>query len=199
MILVGITGILGSGKSTVSNILSKEGFPIIDLDRLGKEIINYAETVREIKEAFGEEYIRNNKVDVEKLRNIAFQNMETRKKLESIIHPRIRAELFRRIEEAKQRGAKAVIVDAPLVFETDLPEILDKVVVVSAPMDLIKKRLILRGMAEEDANRRLPHQISLEEKEKMADWVVHNNGTEMELEKEIIILLAKIKEWEVRG
>ncbi|HBA53471.1 MAG TPA: dephospho-CoA kinase [Syntrophorhabdus aromaticivorans] len=199
MILIGITGILGSGKTTVSNILSKEGFPVIDIDRLGKEITDHIETINEIKEIFGGEYVTDNKVDVEKLRNIAFQNIDTRKKLESIIHPKARAELWKRIEEFKKRGTKTVIVDAPLLFETGLYKRLDKVVVVSATMDIIKKRLRMRGMEEEDADRRLPHQIPLKEKEKMADWVICNNGTETELKKEMIILLTKIKEWEVRG
>jgi dephospho-CoA kinase len=199
MILVGITGIIGSGKTTVSSMLSQEGIPVIDLDKLGKEVTDYEEVVRNIQEVFGVEYIVNNKADIAKLREIAFVDTETRKKLEGIIHPRAGSELWKRIDQFKAIGVPVVIVDAPLLFETGLYKKLDKVVVVSADMDKIKERLRLRGMEEEDANRRLPHQIPLAEKEKMADHVLYNNGTEEDLRKELKALLSRIKEWEVRS
>jgi len=198
MILIGITGIIGSGKTTVSSMISQEGIPVIDLDRLGKEVTDYEEVVREIQEFFGAEFIVNDKVNIEKMREIAFIDAETRKKLEAIIHPRVRVELWRRINQFKAEEAQVVIIDAPLLFETGLYKKLDKVVVVSADMDKIKERLRLRGMEEEDANRRLPHQIPLSEKEKMADHVLYNNGAEEDLKKEIKALLLRIKEWEAR-
>jgi dephospho-CoA kinase len=199
MILVGITGIIGSGKTTVSSMLLQEGIPVINLDTLGKEVTDYEEVVRDIQEVFGVEFIVNNKADIAKLREIAFVDTETRKKLEGIIHPRAGSELWKRIDQFKAIGVPVVIVDAPLLFETGLYKKLDKVVVVSADMDKIKERLRLRGMEEEDANRRLPHQIPLAEKEKMADHVLYNNGTEEDLRKELKALLSRIKEWEVRS
>jgi dephospho-CoA kinase len=199
MILVGITGTIGSGKTTVSSMLLQEGIPVIDLDRLGKEVTDYDEVVKDIKEAFGAEYIVNNRVDTARLREIAFIDAETRCKLEDIIHPRARIELWKRIDKLKAEGAPVVVVDAPLLYETGLHKKLDKVVVVSADMDKIRERLRLRGMDEEDANRRLPHQIPLVEKEKMADYVLYNNGSEEDLKKELKTLALKIKEWEVRG
>ena len=197
MILVGITGIIGSGKTTVSSMLSQEGIPVIDLDRLGKEVTDFEEVVGDIKEAFGADYVVNKKADIAKLREIAFVDTETRRKLENIIHPRAGAELWKRIERLKTEGASVVIVDAPLLYETGLHKLLDKVVVVSAEMDRIMERLKLRGMDEEDTNRRLPHQIPLSEKEKMADHVLYNNGTEEDLRKGLRALLIRIKEWEV--
>ncbi|HOD76712.1 MAG TPA: dephospho-CoA kinase [Syntrophorhabdus sp.] len=199
MILVGITGIIGSGKTTVSNMLSQEGIPVIDLDRLGKEITDYDEVIRDIEEVFGTEYIANKKVDIVKLRKIAFVDVKTRKKLEAIIHPRVRAELWKKIEHYRDMGARVVVVDAPLLYETGMYKSLDKVVVVSADMDKIRERLKLRGMDEEDTDRRLPHQIPLADKEKMADYVLYNNGLEEDLRKELKTLLLRIKEWEVRG
>lgn len=199
MILVGITGIIGSGKTTVSNMLLQEGIPVIDLDRLGKEITDYDEVIRDIEEVFGTEYIANKKVDIVKLRKIAFVDVKTRKKLEAIIHPRVRAELWKKIEHYRDMGARVVVVDAPLLYETGMYKSMDKVVVVSADMDKIRERLKLRGMDEEDTDRRLPHQIPLADKEKMADYILYNNGLEEDLRKELKTLLLRIKEWEVRG
>lgn len=199
MILVGITGIIGSGKTTVSNMLSQEGIPVIDLDRLGKEITDYDEVIRDIEEVFGIEYIVNKKVDIVKLRMIAFVDVKIWKKLEAIIHLRVRAELWKKIEHYRDMGARVVVVDAPLLYETGMYKSLDKVVVVSADMDKIRERLKLRGMDEEDTDRRLPHQIPLADKEKMADYILYNNGLEEDLRKELKTLLLRIKEWEVRG
>lgn len=197
MILIGITGIIGSGKTTVSKMLSQEGIPVIDLDMLGKEVTDYEEVVRDIQDAFGEEYVVDKKANIAKLREIAFIDTEKRKKLEAIIHPRVRDELWKRVERYRLKGAPSVVIDAPLLYETGLYKKLDKVVVVSVDMDTIKERLRLRGMDEEDVNRRLPHQIPLTEKEKMADYVLYNNGSEEDLTKEIKALLLRIKEWEV--
>jgi len=197
MILIGITGIIGSGKTTVSKMLSQEGIPVIDLDMLGKEVTDYEDVVRDIQGAFGEEYVVDKKANIAKLREIAFIDTEKRKKLEAIIHPRVRDELWKRVERYRLKGAPSVVIDAPLLYETGLYKKLDKVVVVSVDMDTIKERLRLRGMDEEDVNRRLPHQIPLTEKEKMADYVLYNNGSEEDLTKEIKALLLRIKEWEV--
>jgi len=197
MILIGITGIIGSGKTTVSSMLKKEGFEVIDLDRIAKEVLSLEDVKKEIGNVFGTEYISGDHVNIGKMRSAAFQNRDSLKRLEEIVHPGIAEELFRNTEQIKKNGAKSVIIDGPLLFETGLYRKLDRTVVVSADAEMLTGRLKNRGMDEEDVKRRMALQIPLKEKERMADWVVHNNGTVEDLKKETAILLEKIKGWEV--
>jgi len=199
MIRIGITGIIGSGKSTVSHMLNEEGLTVIDLDQLAKEVSHTPEVKEEIRKTFGDGFItEENALDVEKMRDTVFQDEKLLGKLEEIIHPRALAEMERLVALEREKGAAAVIIDIPLLIEKGLGRVVDKVVVVSADMDIIRGRLVKRGMIKEDIERRISHQIPLEEKEKAADYVVCNNGTEEDLRKEVGILLEKIKTWEVK-
>jgi dephospho-CoA kinase len=198
MILIGITGILGSGKTTVSGLLRKEGLRVIDLDKLAKSAMKREGILRAVKRAFGNDCVVGRQVDTEKLKDAAFKDRATLTKLESIVHPEVRKELLNKVEKLKKTGTKAVIIDAPLLFEGGLYNMLDKTVVVSTDMASIGKRLALRGMEAKDIARRLSFQIPLKEKEKRADHVVNNNGTKEDLKKELAILLQRIKQWEVK-
>jgi len=198
MITIGITGIIGSGKTTASSTLKNKGFEIIDLDRLSKDLIKKEEVLAEIRDQLGDEYVSGNAVDVARLRDEVFKNGEALRRLEAIIHPRVRNALRQRLDELERSGAEIVFVDGPLLFEKGLHKQFDKIVVVSAEAATIKERLRARGMTEEDIGQRIPHQIPLKEKEKMADYVINNNGTRAGLEKEVKKLLQRIKEWEVR-
>ncbi len=198
MITIGITGIIGSGKTTVSQMLQQQGYVVIDLDALAKKVSGTEEVKEDIKRMFGEPYLReDNTVNVELLKDCVFNDAARLRTLESIVHPRIIAEMERQTALRGVAGDKSVIIDGPLIFETDLHKRLDKIVVVSADIDIIKKRLLGRGMDGEDIERRMTNQIPLREKEKAADYVVLNNGTEDDLRKQISVLLEKIKIWEV--
>jgi dephospho-CoA kinase len=196
MILIGLTGILGSGKSTVANLLRDRGLNVIDLDRLARDSLNWKETQQDIRGTFGDVYVVNNSVDVGKLRQTAFSNLETKRKLESIIHPRVEERVEQMLGELRRKGIKSVIVDHPLLFEVGFKARIDKRIVVTAKMEAIRERVKKRGMAVDDMERRLSFQIPLEEKEKMADCIIDNNGTRNQLTQQVEALIEKITQWE---
>lgn len=198
MITIGITGIIGSGKSTASAALKARGIPVIDLDALAKRALTLAEVHEDIEREFGDGLIVDGQIAVERLRDIVFASKEKLRKLEGITHPRVLSELWRQIDELGRAGEKAVVVDGPLLFETGLYSELDRTVVVTADMDVIRERLTVRGMAPDDIEKRILNQIPLKEKEEAADYVLSNNGTREDLERNIGALLERINEWEVR-
>ncbi|OPY03097.1 MAG: Dephospho-CoA kinase [Syntrophorhabdus sp. PtaB.Bin047] len=198
MITIGITGIIGSGKSTASAALGARGIPVIDLDALAKKMLTLAEVHEEIEREFGNGLVIDGQIVVEKLRDIVFADKEKLRRLERITHPRMLSELWQEVAELAGAGEKAVIVDGPLLFETGLYKELDRTVVVTADMDVVRKRLKMRGMAPDDIEKRISNQIPLKEKEEAADYVLSNNGTREDLERNIEALLERINEWEVR-
>ena len=197
MIVVGITGIIGSGKTTASRILKKKGITVVDLDALAKKAVTLKEVQEEIINRLGKEYVKDGNLVVEKLKETVFMNKEKLRTLESIIHPRVREDLWKTIAEKREAGAGFVIVDGPLLYETDLHKSLDKIVVVSTEKEGIRERLRTRGLSDRDMDMRMSNQIPLKEKEKRADFVIFNNGTRRDLEQEVEGLLRRIKEWEV--
>jgi dephospho-CoA kinase len=199
MIIVGLTGILGSGKSTVAAALRKRGLDVIDFDGLAKESLNWKETQEDIREAFGDEYVVMGRVDVERLRQTVFTKDLNVRKLEAIIHPRVHEEVERRLIVLEEKGVKAVIMEHPLLFEVGFHRPVDKIVVVTAKDDIIRARLEKRGMRGDDVERRLSFQIPLKDKEEKADYVINNNGAEDQLGEQIDSLVQEITKWEERG
>jgi dephospho-CoA kinase len=194
--LVGLTGGIGSGKSTVAAILRRLGAAIINADELSREVVQpEQEAWKEIIKTFGPDILQEDKtLDRRKLRKIVFDNPEARKQLEAIIHPRVRALAERRISELAATGSSVIVYEVPLLFEAQIHLWLRPVILVACDLETQKKRLLERDhLTELEAQQHVDAQMSLEEKRKLADHVIENDGTLEELEQDVRAVLQKIQ------
>ena len=179
MLLVGLTGGIGSGKSTVSRMLAERGAVIIDADDLARQAVEPGTPgLRKVAEAFGEEVVKaDGSLDREAIAARVFADPEARKLLESITHPEVFRIYHQEID--RHRDSDDILVfDAPLIVETGAHEGFEVLIVVSASEDEQVRRLVRdRAMTEDDARARIRAQLPLEEKEKVATVVIRNNGS----------------------
>jgi dephospho-CoA kinase len=194
--IIGLTGSIASGKSTVSNMLKEKGYPIVDADKIARQVVEPGTPViKEIAEHFGDEVLNEDgSLNREKLGKRIFKSEEERKKLNSIIHPAIRNEMIRQKEQWISKGARTVILDIPLLFESKLQSFVEKIIVVSVTPEIQKQRLIARNeLNEQEAADRINSQLPMVEKEAGADAVIDNNGTIEETKMQVETLLDKWK------
>lgn len=192
--IIGLTGSIASGKSTVSKMLKKKGFPIVDADEIARFVVEPGSSVlQEISHVFGQGILREDgSLNREKLGERIFANVEERQKLNGIIHPAIRQEMLRQKEQWISTGSNTVIMDIPLLFESKLQSFVDKIIVVSVTPEIQKERLIARNvLSEEEADARIRSQLPIEEKELRADAVLRNNGSVEETESQLTEVLSK--------
>ena len=176
MILVGLTGGIGSGKSTVSQLLSERGAIIVDADAVARELQQPGtEVLRLMAEAFGQEICNaDGSLNRQAVADKVFGNAEALKTLNAIVHPAIGKEMNRRIEEQRSTN-NVVVLDIPLLVENPR-EGLCGVVVVDVPVEIAVDRLVsARGMAKEDAEARMSRQASREDRRAIADKVIDNS------------------------
>ncbi|MER2112293.1 dephospho-CoA kinase [Solibacillus isronensis] len=195
--IIGLTGSIASGKSTVAKMIESYGLPIVDADVVARQVVEPGTpTLNKIAEAFGPEVIAHDgSMDRAKVGSIIFHNEEMRKTLNGIIHPAIREEMLRQRDEFISFGEKNIFMDIPLLFESKLEHFVEKIIVVSVKKEVQLQRLMERnGFSEEEANARMATQIPVKEKEQLADAVIHNNGT---LEDTAIQLQNILYEWNV--
>jgi len=195
--IIGLTGSIASGKSTVAKMLKEYGLPIVDADVVARVVVEPGtETLAKIAEAFGQDVItENGEMDRAKVGSIIFHDESNRKVLNEIIHPAIRAEMLRQRDEHLANGAKTVIMDIPLLFESKLQHFVEKILVVTVSEETQLKRLMERNnLSKEEAIARISSQLPLSEKEKGADAVIDNNGSFEETQKQLETIL---RNWEV--
>ena len=188
MLKVGLTGGIGSGKSSVSELFSDWGSYIFDADFVAKEILNHNETAQgEIIAEFGTDILDgNNSIDKQKLARVAFQDENHQLRLNTIIHPYVFSEIDSKFDIIlAKKEYEIFVVDAALIYESGADTHMDYVIVVTSHLRLRTQRVMERGgLTREEFLDRVDLQWPDEDKVHLADFVIHNNGTEKDLLEE---------------
>ncbi|MCI0706762.1 MAG: dephospho-CoA kinase [Ignavibacteriae bacterium] len=187
---IGVTGGIGSGKSAVCAAFERLGVPVLYADAIAREISDTnAEVKRKIREVFGvDSYSRDGKLNRQYVASRVFTDKKLQKKLNALVHPKVREELEMRIGRVPL-SSPFVVVEAALIYEAGLDKMLDVVIVVDAEEDIRIRRVVERDGAEpEDVRRRIAAQWSQEKKRSRADIVIRNNGKLFELESQVQFL-----------
>ncbi|MDI3481854.1 MAG: dephospho-CoA kinase [Tepidanaerobacteraceae bacterium] len=180
MKVIGLTGGIASGKSTVSMLLRNKGAAIIDADEISREILRPGKPAwKAVIDCFGRGILCDNEnIDRKKLGSIVFSDSAELEKLNRITHPAIMEEIKKRLDYYRKKREKIVVIDAALLLELGLNSMVDEVWLVAVDEKTQLKRLLARerGMSYKDAMNRIKAQMPLEEKVKMADKIIDNSG-----------------------
>lgn len=190
--IIGITGGIGSGKSTISNHLIALGYEIIDADKISKDILSYnKDCIDEIRNTFGESLVNNRgMIRRKELSVIVFSDKTQLEKLNKITHKHIIKSIKNRVDELKSQKNKKVFIDAPLLIETGLNEMCNEVwLVVAKESARIKRASLNYGISEDDVRKRADTQLNDAEKMKYADIIIWNNKSIEEMYKQVDNLL----------
>lgn len=196
---IGLTGGIGSGKSTVASMFAEHGFVVVDADALAREVVAPGQpALAAIADHFGDDVIRGDgTLDRAALASVVFADDAERRALEAITHPAIRAEVARREQEARATDHDAiVVVDHPLLIETGQVDDFDGLVVVLASTQTRLERLVEgRGVDRDDARARMAVQADDDARRAAATWVIDNDGDLPALERAVADVAAAIRSW----
>ncbi|MFS0775716.1 dephospho-CoA kinase [Neobacillus sp. 3P2-tot-E-2] len=191
-LVIGLTGGIASGKSTVSNMLKEMNITVIDADVEARLAVEKGEPAyQKIVTEFGNDILlTNEEIDRVKLGSIIFHNADKRQLLNSIVHPEVRKRMNNQVEAAREREEQVIILDIPLLFESKLTHMVEKTILVYVDRDIQLKRLMERNeLSLKDAEARIKSQMPLSEKVAIADAVINNNGAITETKKQVIEVL----------
>ena len=192
MLVVGLTGGIGSGKSLAAQFFAELGALVIDADQLARDAIERgSDGFDELIATFGDSILSNGLVDRRALGELVFRDIDAKKKLEAIIHPIVRREFEEAVQSLEQD--QILIYEIPLLFETKAMERFDYIVTVEADMQLRKDRLLKKGLRNSEIESRIAAQASREERVSIADQVFENNGSEDELLRSVENLWELLK------
>ena len=194
MIIVGVTGSFSSGKSQTVLIFKRFGAKVFDADKTAKQVVRKgAPVTRAIVKLFGRDFLKKNKeLDRKKLADYVFSHPRALKKLNILIHPAVIVECFKTIERFRDRKG-LLVLDVPLLFESNMGHLADYTIVVSATQATILKRAKQKGVSAALAKKILSTQWPLKRKARLADFVIRNDGSIRDLERQVREVLGKIK------
>jgi len=193
MARIGLTGGIGSGKSTVASMLAAKGAVIIDADQISREIVEPGQpALDEIVASFGPGVLRpDGTLNRGELARLAFADKDQTKRLNAIMHPRISAESAARIAAAP--ASSIVVYDMPLLVETKQDSAVDHVIVVDVPAETQRERAIGRGLEAEDVDRRIEAQATREQRLAVAHTVIDNSGSLEKTQAQVDSLWASLQ------
>lgn len=192
VLTIGLTGGIASGKSTVAAMFRELHIPVIDADEIAHRVTAVdGEAYKPIIETFGRDILdTNGAIDRRKLGTIVFGDEQKRKQLNAIVHPLVRKHMLLQKEQYMKQAKKAIVLDIPLLFESKLEHLVDRILVVYVDEQIQLRRLCERnGFSFEEAWARIKAQMPLEEKRKKADAVIDNNGTIEETKQQLYACL----------
>lgn len=196
MYLIGLTGGMGSGKSTVADCLRSNGIPVIDADVIAHKIMNEESTLDKIHEIFGKNvFDKDGSLNKVKFSSVLFTNTVKRKKLNEFVHPKVWTEMMDETEKYVTEGSKVIFLDVPLLIESGWHTRVNETWLVKADYNERIARLRLRtNLSTEEIKKRIEIQMPESEKEEYADKIINNDGTIEETGKQVIEELQKIIE-----
>ncbi|MCX7912637.1 MAG: dephospho-CoA kinase [Dehalococcoidales bacterium] len=188
MKVIGLTGGIGTGKSTVGKFLAELGAEVFDLDKVGHEVLQKGSPAYEgLVRRFGREILgENGEIDRNRLSQFVFGDQKALEELNSIVHPVIDGIVIKRIEECRRRGVSVVVLEAAALIESRKTFLVDEIWVTTAPEDVVLRRLSERsGYSEAEARKRISAQLSQEERIRHADVVIDTNCSLEELKSRV--------------
>ncbi|MFC1768975.1 dephospho-CoA kinase [Nanoarchaeota archaeon] len=190
--IIGLTGNIGSGKSTIAKMFEEKGFLVINLDDVGRDILKKGnEVYEEVKKEFGDDILdESGEINRKKLAEIVFSDGSRWAALCSISHPIVRARMIALIEENK---GKNILFDASMLIEAGVNDLVDKVIVVKIDASIRDERMMQKNMSLEEAKQRLQRQIPQEKREKYGDFLIDNSGSLDETKKQVEEIIGKLK------
>ena len=195
MLVLGLTGDIGCGKSSVSTIFMENNIKVVDADIVARQIFDDKNLLNEVFSTFGES-IKNQDGSLNRraLGNIVFNDDEKLILLNNLTHPKIKQKILSKVEEYKNQGEKIVVIDAALLIEDDYIPYIQKLILITCRKEIQINRIIARdNCTKEEAISRINSQMSQEEKVKFADYIIDNSNSFEELQKKVLEIISVLQ------